>query len=39
MVVTNSYFTDNAIELAKANDVELWDRDSIMKNFTIQKNV
>lgn len=26
MVVTNSYFTSNAIDLAKANNVELWDR-------------
>ena len=26
MVVTNSYFTDQAKILAKANDIELWDR-------------
>ncbi|MBR7091754.1 MAG: restriction endonuclease, partial [Clostridia bacterium] len=27
MVITNRYFTDSAIQLAKANDVILWDRD------------
>ncbi len=32
MVVTNSYFTEPAKELALANDVELWDRDSLFKN-------
>lgn len=26
MVVTNSYYTKQARELAKANDVQLWDR-------------
>lgn len=31
MVVTNNYFTPNAIELAKANNVELWDRDELIK--------
>ena len=29
MVVTNSYFTANAINLAEANEVELWDRDTL----------
>lgn len=29
MVVTNSYFTKNAIVLADANDVELYDRDNL----------
>ncbi|MCR4991369.1 MAG: restriction endonuclease [Lachnospiraceae bacterium] len=29
MVVTNSYFTNPAIKLAEANDVELWDRDRL----------
>ena len=29
MVVTNSYYTKNAIKLAKANDVILWDRDKL----------
>ncbi len=33
MVVTNSTFTNNAVNLAKANDVVLWDRNYIMKNF------
>lgn len=28
IVVTNSHFTKNAIELAEVNSVELWDRDS-----------
>ncbi len=31
MVVTNSYYTKNAIELAKVNNVELWDRDRLIK--------
>jgi len=31
MVVTNSYFTKNAINLARANKVVLWDRDTIKK--------
>lgn len=31
MVVTNSYFTKNAINLAKANKVVLWNRDTIKK--------
>ena len=30
MVVTNSYFTKPAIELAKANGVKLWDRDKLV---------
>ncbi|WP_049945201.1 restriction endonuclease [Butyrivibrio sp. AC2005] len=29
MVITNSYFTNAATELAKSNDVELWDRNNI----------
>ena len=29
MVVTNSYYTKGAIELAKANDIALWDRDKL----------
>ncbi len=33
MVVTNSTFTTNAINLAKANDVILWDRNYIKNNF------
>lgn len=27
LVITNNYFTRSAIELAKSNNVELWDRD------------
>ena len=27
IVITNNYYTDNAINLANANNVELWDRD------------
>lgn len=34
MVLTNNYFTDSAIELAKANKVVLWDRDKLMKIIT-----
>jgi len=37
MVITNRYFTKSAIELAKTNDVILWDRDilkeKIIENF------
>lgn len=29
IVVTNSYFTRNAQDLAEANDVQLWDRDIV----------
>ena len=35
MVVTNSYFTSAAYKLAAANDVTLWDRNSINKFFKI----
>ena len=31
VVMTNNYFTDGAIELAKANDVILWDRKYILQ--------
>ena len=31
MVITNSFYTKPAIELAKANDVELWNRDQLVK--------
>lgn len=30
VVVTNNYFTQNAIELARFNNVELWDRDKLI---------
>lgn len=29
IVMTNSYFTPGAISLAEANDIELWDRDTL----------
>ena len=31
IVVTNSYFTDSAKELAAKLDVELWDRNTLVK--------
>ena len=31
MVITNSYFTKTAIELAKANKVVLWNRDALIE--------
>ena len=31
IVVTNSYFSQKAIELAKKVDIELWDRDKLKK--------
>ena len=37
MVITNSYYTPNAKTLAKANNVELWDRDDMIKMFKIRK--
>lgn len=36
MVITNSYFTKNAIALADACDVILWDRTSIKKEFGVK---
>ena len=33
MVITNSYFSKPAIELAERNGVELWDRDCLNSNF------
>jgi restriction system protein len=33
-VVTNSYFTEPAKELAKANDVLLWDRDRLIRELS-----
>lgn len=35
MVVTNSYFTSNAVKLAKANHIELWDRNTLIHKFQI----
>ncbi|MBR2278759.1 MAG: restriction endonuclease [Eubacterium sp.] len=37
IVITNSYFTDNATELARINGVELWDRD-YLSTISIQNN-
>lgn len=37
MVITNSYYTPNAITLANANDVELWDRDDLVKKFKVKE--
>ena len=31
LVITNNFFTEGAVELAKANNVELWDRDQLMQ--------
>jgi len=31
LVITNNYFTEGAIDLAKANNVELWDRNNLMQ--------
>ncbi len=31
IVVTNSYFTDSAVTLAKSNDIVLWDRDILKR--------
>ncbi|MDO9535550.1 MAG: restriction endonuclease [Bacillota bacterium] len=30
MVITNSYFTSNAEKLARSNNIELWNRDSLI---------
>ena len=35
MVVTNRYFTKSAVNLARQNDVELWDRNEIRRRFRI----
>jgi len=36
LVITNNYFTDSAVQLAKANNVQLWDRKNLMEaiNYT-----
>ncbi|MER2262217.1 MAG: restriction endonuclease [Psychrobacillus sp.] len=33
IVVTNNYFTNSAIELAKINNIILWDRDMLKEKF------
>lgn len=35
-VVSNSYFTKSAWELAKTGNIELWDRNSLIHNFNIE---
>ncbi len=35
MVVTNSFFTEQAKELAKANDIDMWDRQRMIEEFQI----
>ena len=37
MVVTNSFFTPNAVKLARANAVVLWDRPALIKHFKLKK--
>ncbi len=39
LVVTSNYFTPNAIDLAEANNVELWDRDVLIKMITLSLDV
>lgn len=36
MVITNSFFTANAIKLAEANNIELWDRTKLVEVFKIE---
>lgn len=36
MVITNSYFTSNAENLAKANNITLWDRRKLIEQFQIK---
>ena len=36
MVITNSYFTASAVQLAESNAVELWDRKQLINRFQIQ---
>lgn len=37
MVVTNSFYSYNARELARVNDVELWDRNRLCEEFQLKK--
>lgn len=37
MVVTNSYYTNNAVTLANANNVELWDRNTLISHFELER--
>ena len=36
MVVTNSFYTKNATNLARANDVILWNRKDLQKKFNLK---
>ncbi|MDW2800501.1 restriction endonuclease [Clostridium boliviensis] len=36
MVISNSFYTANAIALAKANNVTLWNRNDLIDNFKIE---
>ena len=36
MVITNSFFTSNAITLANANGIELWNRNTLISQFQIK---
>lgn len=38
LIVTNSYFTKSAIEMAKKCEVELWDRNACIRIFKIMEN-
>ncbi|MDI9412150.1 MAG: restriction endonuclease [Bacillota bacterium] len=38
LVITNNYFTSNAVNLARANDVELWDRDTLVEQAIVSIN-
>jgi len=35
MVVTNSTFTKQATELARANNIEMWDRCKLISKFNV----
>ena len=37
LVVTNNYFTNNAKELASINQIDLWDRDILIKKLIKKK--
>lgn len=36
MVITNSFYTKSAWELAKSNNIELWDRNTLIRTFKIK---
>lgn len=37
LVITNNRFTENAVKLAKSNEVELWDRKQLIEFILIAK--